>query len=107
MLLHRRAERARWNRRVIRLGDTEATCGPFELANSDEIGVADLAHVRSLQCHQRFSEARGRDELHLESIRLVDLDNGAEIARGQTLSGRSRANATVSSNLCSMFQLSG
>ncbi len=56
----------------------------LEWSHSDQIAVIDVAEITLAQRDERLSAARRGHELDLEPVRLVDLDDGAQITAPKT-----------------------
>jgi hypothetical protein len=57
----------------------------LQRTDGHEVAIAHGSHVGGAERHQRLSPARGEHELHLEAVRVVPVDDGAEIPAAQAV----------------------
>jgi len=59
--------------------------GSLEVADRDQISLADRTNVSGPKRHESLRFAGREHELNVETVRRVDVDHGAKITATQTL----------------------
>ena len=64
--------------------DLKLADSAFQRSNGNQVAIVHVAYIVGTQRDESLSSTRGRDELNLEMIRIVDFDNRAQIPDAKT-----------------------
>jgi hypothetical protein len=78
------AERTR-GRRLLQTEVSQPSGGSLEVADRDQISLADRTNVGDPKGHESLRLAGREHELNVETVRRVDVDHGAKITATQAL----------------------